>query len=175
MGGCTDPIHIGLLWGIHRAWRLGIIMAENILACSIYGKVARFNELAPTAVPIRPNGEVTINGTALTELLFGDSYAAFTERALRAGRFTLMLVPHDVTDTGTFNTVIQSFLNSSYLHLRARGELPKHEPDLYGIIAPAAKSTKGWPVYFFAVGIGLRLPKEAYRGKVALPKHPPPI
>lgn len=150
-------------------------MAENILGCSIYGKVARFHELAPAAVPVGPAGEVTINGPFLVELLFGDSYAAFAERALRADRFTCMLAPHDATNAGTYNTVAQSFLNSNYLQLRARDELPKREPDLYGILAPAAESTKGWPVYFFAIGMGLKLPGEAYRGKVALPKHPPPI
>lgn len=144
----------------------GVEMTEKILMCSIYGKVARFRELASAGVTIRPTGEVLINGPLLIELLFGDSYGAFAERAVRSDRFMFLLEPHDATNAGTFDTVAQSFLSSLYSQAIARGEFPKDPPDFYGILAPASRSATGWPVYFFALGTELKLPKEAYRGKL---------
>lgn len=149
-------------------------MPENIWLCAIYGKVARFHELARAAVPIQPTGAVSINGPFLIELLFGDSYAAFAERAVRTERFVSMLVPDAATNVDTFDTLAQSFLGAAYSRVIEEGETPKDPPDFYGIRAPASESTNGWPVYFFAVGRGLKLPEEAHRGKVALPSRSRP-
>jgi hypothetical protein len=148
-------------------------MAENIWLCALYGKVNRFQELAPAGVPVK-GSEVTVNGLLIIELLFGDPYAAFAERALRPGRFVLSLERHDAVSVPTLDAAAQSFLNTAYGIVVGQGETPKDPPDFYGILAPAAKSSAGWPVYFFAVGMGLNLPAEAYRGKVALPSRSRP-
>jgi hypothetical protein len=145
-------------------------MSEDIWSCVLYGKVHRLHELASAGVTFGPAGEVSINGLLLIELLFGDTYGAFAERASRSNRFGYMLEPYDTRSADSFDELAQSFLNAAYEAVIYRGETPKRPPDFYGIVAPASTKTPGWPVYFFAVGMGLKLPPEGHRGKVGLPR-----
>jgi hypothetical protein len=146
-------------------------MSENIWLCAIYGKADRFQELASAGITIQPTGDISINAMLLVELLFGDAYAAFAERATRSDRLSLMLERDDITRAETFDNWAQTFLNAAYSAVINRGETPKISPDFYAIRAPASANTLGSPIYFFALGTGLNLPREARRGKVPLPSR----
>lgn len=137
--------------------------SEDVDICCIYGKVARFSELAPAAVDVQPGPKFQVNFLRIVALLFGSEYEAFAKRAV--DRLVWMPEPDASTNKPEFDSVAQSALNM----IRGRlvddeGKARKHMPDLYGIVAPA--STRGSPIYFLAVGTGLRLPKAAFRGTI---------
>jgi hypothetical protein len=145
-------------------------MAEKIWMCSIYGKVERFQRLAPAGVTVGPGGKVTLSAQRLAESLFSDPYSAFVDRAGRVDNFVFALEPYATRDIRAFDILAQEFLNAAYASVRRQGGNPQTPPDFYAIQAPA--SIGGWPVYFFAVGMELHLPTEAYRGKIRLPDRP---
>jgi len=142
---------------------------EDIWSCAISGKVSRFRELAPAAVDVQPGPKIAVNGPLIVHLLFGDVYGALASRAAELNRFWFELHPDSSTDAPAFQAVAQSFLNDAYSSIIREGSTPENPPDFYAIEAPAA--ARGWPVYFLAVGTGLRLPTEAFRGKVGFPSR----
>lgn len=155
--------------GLQDVWRAAVNQREDVWWCALSGKVARFRELAPTAVDVQPGPKIAVNGALVVRLLFGDEYGALASRAAELNRFWYELHPDGSTDAPTFQAVAQSFLNDAYGAIIREGRTPEYPPDFYAMLAPAA--VRGWPVYFLAVGTGLRLPAEAFRGKVALPSR----
>ncbi len=143
-------------------------MAESIWMCTLYGKVVEsFLTLAPAGVTVFPGNKTELHPEVIAESLFGDLYAAFVHRAAGCGRFYFQLEPYKTVSPPSFTDTAQQFLNAAYNLAVERDNHPAASPEFYGLEAPAPK--RGWPVYFLAVGIGLDLPAEAYRGKVELP------